>query len=105
MMTSNNGAADRYTIVGNVLGWEHNIGRLDGVMVDGLKLSIETTIADSSGKVSSIDTTKEWYVPAAGRSVVIRSVISNPNDYNGAFTETSTSRLTNFIPTDITDTE
>jgi len=97
----------RMTVTGNVLGWERNIGRLDGVMVDGLKLKIEQTvetIGDSGATTVTYTTTAtEWYVPAAGRSVVMRSTTHMPNTWNGDQTETS--RLVNFIPTNSTDTE
>ncbi len=92
-------------ISGQVLGWERNIGRLDGVMVDGLKLRIDVTTKfdkDGSSGFTWTTTRTQWYVPAARQSVVIRS-FSHSNDTPR--TLTLTQRLTNFIPTDITDTE
>ena len=94
----------RMTVTGKVLGWERNIGRLDDVEVDGLKLRIEESVEtignDGATTETSTTTSTEWYVPAAGRSVVIRSVTPVPNDYRGASVMSVTSRLISFVPSD-----
>ncbi len=94
----------RMTVTGKVLGWERNIGRLDDVEVDGLKLRIEECVEtignDGATTETSTTTSTEWYVPAAERSVVTRSVTPNPNDYRGASVMSVTSRLISFVPSD-----
>ncbi|MBP8647671.1 MAG: zinc ribbon domain-containing protein [Thermomonas sp.] len=96
----------RITVSGEVLGWEHGIGRLNGVIVDGLKLKIKTVIEPTEpSRVTnepSVSTRMqwrtEWYVPSAGRSVVARES-SDWLDYK------KTIRLVNFIPSKSSDTE
>lgn len=90
----------RTTVTGKVLGWERNIGRLDTVEVDGLKLRIETiheAIGDNGATtVHSTITSTEWYVPAAGRSVIVRQTLRMPKNSNED--QIAMSRLVNFIP-------
>ena len=89
------GALYRITTTGTVLGWERNIGHLDGVLVDGLKLRIETKEVAIDYNSVDIAVNMEWYVPAAGRSVVIRTVERRPSDGGRA---ERTHVLTNFVP-------
>lgn len=76
------------TANGKVLGWERNIGRLDGVLVDGLKLRIEVTERDFP--ITHI----LWYVPTARWPVVIRRT----DRWEDNQSSSSTYRLTNFTP-------
>ncbi|MBL0228977.1 hypothetical protein [Thermomonas sp.] len=92
------------TVTGTALGWERDIGRLDGVMVDGLKLKIETqpdeTIGDQEqNPCESRERPQEWYVPAARRSVLIRNQTDLLNKKNQTSRSVTTIRLVNFIPT------
>lgn len=91
----------KLTITGKVIGWEYDIGRLDGVMVDGLKIQREIKaeqLGRHVGDAASITTATEWYVPSAGRAVLRRSVMPFPNDYRGPSAFNTTEKLTNFIP-------
>ena len=99
-------AIEHLTVTGSALGWERAIGRLDGEMVDGLKLRIETrsdlSIGSQSVRITRAST--EWYVPAAQRSVLIR----NQSDFlskNGKSRSVATMRLVNFIPNNSSDKE
>ena len=96
-------ATEHLTVTGTALGWERDIGRLDGVMVDGLKLRIEThsdlAIGSGSESVRITRTNTEWYVPAAQRSVLIRNQTDLLNKKNQTSRSVTTIRLVNFIPT------
>ncbi len=100
-------STENLTVTGTALGWERNIGRLDGVMVDGLKLRIQARadlIESPRSSVQITRTTTEWYVPAAKRSVLIR----NQSDFvieSGTSRSVATMRLVNFIPTNSSETE
>ena len=94
-------ATEHLTVTRTALGWERDIGRLDGVMVDGLKLRIEThsDLAIGSGSVRITRTNTEWYVPAAQRSVLIRNQTDLLNKKNRTSRSITAIRLVNFIPT------
>lgn len=81
------------TVIVKVLGWERDIGTLDDVPVDGLKM--RTEIIDSNGK--PVHNATEWYVPAAGRSVLQKI------EFTYGYKNSATRRLTNFTPSDPTN--
>jgi hypothetical protein len=81
------------TVSGRVLGWERDIGTLDGEMVDGLK--IRTEVVDDNGKL--VQTMTEWYVPAAGRAVLQHI------EYSYGYHNSATRRLAGFTASDPTN--
>lgn len=86
-------APESATVIVRVLGWERDIGELDGVAVDGLKIT--TDVIDSNGKL--VEKATEWYVPAAGRSVLQQI------DYSYGYPNSATRRLSGFTPSDPTN--